>query len=128
MTRRSTAAIFVVLAFLAGSILGWFAQRRRSERQSESVAVVQAVEVAGLCANGLQVTEEGKTAALQKLLEVRVAKAVNYAAERVDDASPVGFPVPNLVEGLNRVRRYAVATGMSEVVEKCDRLIEFLAP
>jgi len=126
MTRRSIAAIFVAAAFLVGSVFGWVFQRSRSERLNAAVVVVNEVGAAGLCADALQAIEDGKTATLQKLLEQRMTSAVNYATERVGDASPVGFPVPNLVEGLNRARRYAVAKGMPDLIDKCDRLLTFL--
>jgi hypothetical protein len=126
MTRRSTVAVFVVVSFLIGSVFGWCLRGTHAEKERGSIVVVDAIGVAGLCADALGAAEEGRTATLQKLLEMRMTSAVNEAAERVGAASSPGFAVPNLVEGLNRARRYAVAKGMREVVGKCDRLIEFL--
>ena len=126
MAKRSTVAVLVVPSFLIGSALSWWLQGTRSEKERGSLVVVHEVEVAGLCANALQAVEQGRTATVQKVLETRMASAVNYAAERVGNASPVGFPVPELVEGLNRARRYAAAKSMSELVRNCDRLLEFL--
>jgi hypothetical protein len=34
--------------------------------------------------------------------------------------------VPNLIESVNRTRRYALQNGMSEVVGNCDVLLGFL--
>src|SRR6266700_6823422 len=127
MTKRATMALCIALSFLLGTVVGWYLQRSRCEQDQATLVVVDGVGVADLCASSLEAVEQGKAATLQRVLENRMAGAVNYAAERVGCAAPVGFPVPNLVEGLNRVRRYAVAKGMSGVVEKCDRLIEFLA-
>ena len=55
-----------------------------------------------------------------------MTSAVNEAAEQVGTASSPGLAIPNLIEGLNRARRYAVAKGMPEVAEKCDRVLRFL--
>ena len=120
MNKRVAVTVLVVVSFLAGSALSWWIRGYRVERERGSVAVVRAAEVAGLCANALGVAEQGRNAALQKLLETRMTSAVNEAAEQVGWASPPGFPVPNLVEGVNRARRYAVANGMPEVAGKCD--------
>jgi len=127
MSKRSTVAVLVVASFLIGLAMGWRFRGSRSERDAGTVAVVRAVEVAGLCANALGAAEGGRAANLQRLLEMRMANAIDEGAERVDSASSPSLALPNLIEGLSRARQYAAARGMPETVRKCDRLLEFLA-
>jgi hypothetical protein len=126
MNKRITVAVLIVLSFSIGSALGWWLQGNRAGKYRASLMVAGESEVAGLCANALWAAGDGSTATLQKLLERRMTSAVNEAVKRTGTASPPDIAVPDLIDGVNRARRYAVAKGLPEVVAKCDRLLEFL--
>ena len=126
MAKRGLVAVPIAAGFILGSAFGWWIHERRAERDERLIAAVHEVEVAGLCANVLGATEAGRSATAQKLLEMRMISAVNHAADRVTNASVPSLAIPDLVEGLKRARRYAVAKGMAQVVWECDRVLEFL--
>ena len=127
MTRGLPIAVSVVASLLIGSALGWYLRGSHPGEDRGSVAVVHEVEVAAFCSAALQISQEGRTAALHELLEGRMISALGNAADRSAGAAAIGFPVPEMIEGITRARRYAVANGMPEAVGKCDRILEFLA-
>ena len=94
MTKMATIGLGIAVSFALGCVVGWYLQLGRSNREQASISVVHEVEVAGLCAGALETAEQGKAAKLQNILETRMTSAVNFAADRVTDAAPVGFPVP----------------------------------
>jgi hypothetical protein len=118
--------VLVAASFMVGAATSWWLREYRADRYQSLVVVVHEAEVAGLCANALAAGEKGKVAVVQRLLESRMSNAVREAAARVGSASPPDLAVPNLIEGVNRTRRYAMANGMSGVVGNCDLLLGFL--
>jgi hypothetical protein len=124
--KMQSAAVFIVASFLIGLVLGWSIQQSRSAKSRALVGVVHEAEVASLCANALGTAEAGEGDATRKLLEMRLASAVRLASERLEAASLPDFPLPELVEGVSRARRYAVSQRMPDIVRNCDRVIEFL--
>jgi hypothetical protein len=123
---RLIIPLSIAASFAVGLALGWSIQQRRSEESQALVAVVHEAEVASLCASVLDAAETGRSDTSRKVLEMRLASAVNLASERLKFASQPSFPLPELVEGVSRARRYALFQGMPNIVANCDRLIEFL--
>src|SRR5215471_5919991 len=109
MTKKVAVLISAAASFLVGSGLGWWVHADLAERDVGLVAIVREAEVAGLCANALGAADEGRSSALRVLLEMRMANAVAGAADRLDRASPIRLAIPNLIEGVRRAHRYAVA-------------------
>jgi hypothetical protein len=126
MGKRTMLAVLTVGAFLIGGTAGWRIHAIRAERDERLMAALNAVGVAGLCANALRAARDGRAATVQDLLEMRMVSAVDQAADRVGNASSPDQAIPNLIEGLKRARSYAVEKGMTQVVEKCDHVLEFL--
>src|SRR5262245_53971296 len=127
MGKRAAMAVLSLTSLMAGVGLGWWLHAVQREKSDGLVAVVRAVEMAGLCANALGAADDGRTSTLRSLLEMRMSSAVNEAAARIGRASTPGFAVPNLIEGLTHAQQYAVSKGMRDVAGKCERILEFLA-
>jgi len=120
-------AALSIISLMAGVTLGWWLHAVEKEKSDGLIAVVRSAEVAGLCANALGAVEDGRASTLRGLLENRLNSAVNEAAARISRASSPGFPVPNLIEGLEHAQQYAMSKGMRDVAAKCGRVLEFLA-
>jgi len=127
MGKRTAIAVLSATSLMAGVALGWWLHAEQREKSDGLIAVVRSIEVAGLCANALGAAEDGRVTTLRSLLEMRLTSAVNEAAARIGRASTPGFPVPNLIEGLEHAQQYAVSKGMRDVAAKCQRVLEFLA-
>src|SRR5262245_36546456 len=127
MGKRTAMAVLSAVSLIAGMALGWWLHAVEREKSDGLIAVVRSAEVAGLCANALGAVEDGRASTLRSLLENRLSSAANEAAARIGRASSPGFPVPNLVEGLEHARQYAMSKGMRDVAANCQRVLEFLA-
>ena len=126
MTKTAVASL-MVMSFVIGSASAWWLMEARSEKEQGSLVVLHAVGVAGLCANALNATEQGRADVVRKMLQAQMASAVSEAAQHIEVAGSPGLAIPNLVEGLSRARQYAIVNGLPEVVEQCDVVLRFLA-
>jgi hypothetical protein len=102
--------------------------RREGQRRDEDEAVmlaIRSINTAGLCVNTLRALDEGHPDKQRRILEDQTASAVEFADQmlgRIREPK-IGISIPDLVEEVRRVQRYAESKGNHDLVEKCDRVL-----
>lgn len=111
-----------VVSLLLGGGLGVGLERRRAAADRRLTAAIQQIGVAGLCADALRAAAEARPETERRLLERRMASALEQADEMLVGAAQPDLPIPNLIEGVKRARQYAASNTLPDVVKSCDRV------
>jgi hypothetical protein len=127
MTKSFVLAITLVSAAVGGFV-GAKVEGHLRDDDDRVMLGIRSINTAGLCVNALRALEEGRTEKQKRILEDRMEWSVSSADEMLGGIREpkIGISIPDLIEGVRRVRQYAESKGNHEVVAKCDRVLAAL--
>lgn len=107
MKKVIVIILSLLLFLLAGAVIGWRQGRAQLKADAAAVDLSHQLEVAALCADGLNLLAgEGDPGAAMRLLEARLASAIEQTDQLTQAGATITEPIPNLKEGMRRAWEY----------------------
>ena len=91
---------------VVGGAIGWCQGQRQTDAAILSTSLVHELEVAGLCADTLNVVRQGDGSKTVLLLENRLGASISQAQTRLSEGSRIPRTIPNLREAVRRAADY----------------------
>lgn len=113
--------LLVVAIFALGAAAGFSAGRWTSNRDLNAMVLAGELETISLCANGLN-SLDAQPVRTVRLLDYRLRSAVKNATQQSGASAAIETAIPNLMEGLNRAKRYAERKGDTKLAADIAQL------
>lgn len=126
MEKNVRPLISAVVFATLGIALGWYLGDQRQETLASSAIGARDLATAILCVNSLNTLDQGNVAKARVLLEHGMISSVSSAEPLLRDSGPLQLDIPNIVDGVERVRTYAVAKKMTDLQQQSERVLASL--